>query len=165
MLLARTLLRSLVLLRRGLMLRRCVLLRRRLMFRCCLVLLVRRLHGRRLCLLHMARLIPVRLVMIRLILVHLIVCRLIVDRLVHVRRLRWIRMRLLIPMRLHYCLIMSLHSGRHMHVAIRGKRLANNQIRRAALIDAGELRAIGAGSVLVLQLRPHRRGMFFMTRH
>lgn len=115
----------------------------------CRMLCVRRLRGRRLCLWSMARLIPARLV--HVILIDLIVNRLVMGWLVDVRRLSWILMdRLGAAVLLHPALIVSLHRSRHVHIAVRSKRLTNSKIRRAALVDAGKLRTVDAGSVFVL---------------
>lgn len=48
---------------------------------------------------------------------------------------------------------------RSTHIAIRGERLSNRHIRRAATIGTGELGPIGPGSTLILHLSLHRRSV------
>jgi len=63
---------------------------------------------------------------------------------------------------LHLCLIVDLHSGWHSDVAIRGDWPVDCQIGRTAVVDVGKLRAVAAGSALVLHLRAHGRSVLFM---
>ena len=56
-------------------------------------------------------------------------------------------------------LIAGHHSSGRPDIAIRSQRLADSQVGRAAMIDAGKLRPIGAGNMLILDLRTHRRRM------
>lgn len=51
--------------------------------------------------------------------------------------------------------------GRGMHIAIGNKRLIDRRIGGTAMVDIGKLAAIGAGSVLVLQLSAHGRRVGF----
>ena len=63
-------------------------------------------------------------------------------------------------------LIACLHRRGSPHVAICRKRLTDGKAGWPAMIDARKLSPVGAGSALILHLRPHGRGMLFMQcRH
>ena len=59
-------------------------------------------------------------------------------------------------------LIVHLHRCRHSDVAVCRKRLVDDQTGWPGMVDAGKLGPVGAGKVLVLDLRPHGRSMLFM---
>ena len=60
-------------------------------------------------------------------------------------------------------LIVHLHGRRDSHVAIGRKRPVDSQIGWTAVVHAGKLSPVGAGGALIHDLRPHGRGMSFMT--
>ena len=60
-------------------------------------------------------------------------------------------------------LIACLHRRRCVNIAIGRKRMADNQVGRTALVNAGELTPVGAGNLLILQLRSHRGSVLFMA--
>jgi hypothetical protein len=60
-------------------------------------------------------------------------------------------------------LIAGLQRSRRVDVAIGRKRLIDGQIGWTAMVYAGELIPVGAGNVLILQLRPHGRSMLFVA--
>ena len=70
-----------------------------------------------------------------------------------------LRLRSLLALLLRSGLIAHRHLGRNLDVAIGGERLADGDIGRASVIGIGKLCAIGAGSLLVLELGTHGRGM------
>src|ERR1035437_4948450 len=67
-------------------------------------------------------------------------------------RSRWTRLGRAPLLRL--CLIVHLHRGGGLHVAIGRKRLADGRVGRAAMIDVRKLGLVGAGNMLILDLRP-----------
>jgi hypothetical protein len=70
----------------------------------------------------------------------------------------WCLMLLLLRNRL----IVHLHRCRDSDVAIGGERLGDGQIGWTTMVDAGKLGPVGAGRMLILELRPHGRSMLFM---
>jgi len=60
-------------------------------------------------------------------------------------------------------LIVHLDRRRDSHVAIGRKRPVDSQIGWTAVVHAGKLSPVGAGGALIHDLRPHGRGMSFMT--
>jgi hypothetical protein len=61
-------------------------------------------------------------------------------------------------------LIVHLDRRRDSHVAICGERLVDGHAGWTAMIHIRKLSPVGAGSTLILNLRPHRRSMLFMPR-
>jgi len=59
-------------------------------------------------------------------------------------------------------LIVRLKRGRWLYVAIGSQRFADDGVGRTAMIDTRKLCPVGAGKVLVLDLSPHGRRMFFV---
>ncbi len=62
-------------------------------------------------------------------------------------------------------LVAHRHLRRSLDVAIGRQRLVDSHIGWAPMVGIVKLRAIGAGSLLVLELGSHRRGMLFMQRN
>lgn len=60
-------------------------------------------------------------------------------------------------------LIVRLQRSRSVDVAVGRERLADDQTGRAAMVDADKLSPIGAGCVLILQLRPHGWSVLLMA--
>jgi len=61
-------------------------------------------------------------------------------------------------------LIVHRHLGRNLDVAIGREGLADGDIGRASVVGVGKLRAIGAGSLLILLLGPHGCGVRLTQR-
>ena len=62
-------------------------------------------------------------------------------------------------LQLRSSLIAHLHRRRSSHIAIRRKRLSDGRAGRTAMIDVGKLSPVDAGSMLMLYLSAHGRGM------
>ena len=62
-------------------------------------------------------------------------------------------------------LIVYLHRRRGFHVMIGLQRPGHDHIRRATVIRGRKLPMIGAGCLLMLNLRAHRRSMLLVQRH
>ena len=127
----------------------------------CLVLLLNRLMLLLLLLLLLDRLVLLLWCCLVLLLNRLMLL-LLLNRLMLLLLLLLNRLMLLLLLR--GGLIARLQRRRRVDVAIGRKRLVDGQTGRAAMVDAGELSPVGAGNVLILQLRPHGRSMLFMAR-
>ena len=139
-----------------------------LLLGCCLVLLLRGclvlLLDRLMLLLLLSRLMLLLLLsrLMLLLLLNRLMLLLLLNRLMLLLLLLLNRLMLLLLLR--GGLIARLQRRRRVDVAIGRKRLVDGQTGRAAMVDAGELSPVGAGDVLILQLRPHGRSMLFMAR-
>ena len=60
-------------------------------------------------------------------------------------------------------LIVCLYLCRHADVVVGRERLVDGHAGRAAMVHIGKLRPVGAGDVLILQLRSHGGGMLFVA--
>ena len=100
-----------------------------------------------------------RLILVGTVLVRLILIGLIADRLSRMCRLSWILMSLRGIALLRLGLVVSLHGRGGLNVVICHEWLADGQTGRTAMIYAGKLSTIGAGNLLILELRPHWCGM------
>lgn len=72
-------------------------------------------------------------------------------------------LRRLVRWLLRFGLVVHLHGHGRSHIAICRKRVANNCAGWAAMVDTGKLSTIRAGNMLILDLRPHRRGVCFVA--
>lgn len=81
--------------------------------------------------------------------------------------LRWSHWALLLLHRmlllLRRGLIACFYHRRHTDVAIGRERLVDDQAGWTAMVHAGKLSSIGAGGVLILQLRTHGRSVLFLA--
>jgi len=64
---------------------------------------------------------------------------------------------------LRVSLVARLYLFRHANVVIGGKRVADSHAGWAAMVNVGKLSPVAAGSVLILELRLHRRSVLFVT--